>query len=247
MMIDLEQFIYEKVRIIFDGWDEPGIYAVSFFASSNELQEYRGFRNVTDFAVSYNTEADCPGAGPHSEARWNYAFWRQNETMVFDSFGQTPETAVLFDWYAQQGITNIGYEDDGMEAPVGYKELVDVLAKVARRFQEEGYWMQRFGRPIPILIHDLEYIQCTLDATAYANPNGEAEDFLYGNWDDDYDQDHAYNVPHFGEVRDAVKKVFADVISQFGEKDFMERILQNEQDAADKRLEEIMKILREKK
>lgn len=243
-MIDLEEYLYEKIKPIFDGWDEPGIYAVSFFAYSNELHEYRGICNVTDFAVSYNTEADCPGAGPHSEERWNYAFWRQNETLIFDSYGQTPETAVLFDWYAQQGITNIGYEDENIEAPVGYKELVDVLAKVARRFQDEGYWMRRFGRQIPILIHDLEYIPCTLDATAYANPNGEAADFLCGNWESDFDDSPAFDRAEFEKVQNAVHTVFADVMKHFGEKDFMDHLLPNQQDESDRHIEEIMKIIR---
>lgn len=182
-MIDLEKYLYDVIRPIFDGWNEDGIYAVSFFVCSNELHEYRGFSNVTNFSVSYNTETDCRGAGRHSEARWNYAFWRQNDTPIFDSYSGTPETDVLFDWYAQQGITNIGYETGDMEAPVGFQELTDVLSRVARRFQEEGYFVKKFGRPIPILIHDLEYIPCTFDATAYANPNGEAADFLAGDWE----------------------------------------------------------------
>lgn len=182
-MIDLENYLYDVIRPIFDSWNEDGIYAVSFFVCSNELHEYRGFSNVTNFSVSYNTETDCRGAGRHSEARWNYAFWRQNDTPIFDSYSGTPETDVLFDWYAQQGITNIGYETGDMEAPVGFQELTDVLSRVARRFQEEGYFVKKFGRSIPILIHDLEYIPCTFEATAYANPNGEAADFLAGNWE----------------------------------------------------------------
>lgn len=182
-MIDLEKYLYDCIRPIFDGWYEDGIYAVSFFACSNEMLEYRGFSNVTDFSVSYNTEEDCGGAGRHSEKRWNYAFWRQNEVSIINSYEGTPATDVLFDWYAQQGITDVGYETDGMDAPMGFAELVEVLGKVARRFHDEGYFVRKFGRAIPILIHDLEYTPCTLDATAYANPNGEAADFLAGNWE----------------------------------------------------------------
>ena len=167
--------------------------------------------------------------------------------MIFDSYEQTPEMEVLFDWYAQQGITKIGYEDETMEAPVGYKELVDVLAKVARRFQDEGYWVRRFGRPIPILIHDLEYIQCTLDATAYANPNGEAADFLYGNWESDFEHGIPFGRPDFEKVKDTVHAALADVIKHFGEKDFMDQALQNQQDESDRHLEEIMKIIRGEK
>ena len=221
-MINLEQFIYEKVKPIFDSWDEPDIYAVSFFASSNEMNEYRGFGNVTEFAVSYNTERDCPGAGPHSEERWNYAFWRQNETSIFSSFMQSTETDVLFDWYEQQGIADIGHEDENMEAPVGYRELVEVLAKVARRFQEEGYWKKRFARNIPIIIHDLEYISCTLEATAYANPNGEAEDFLHGNWESCDGQWPA--TPAADPLLTSVMQMMEDAVKRFGMEGFMQRV-----------------------
>ena len=182
-MIDLEKYLYDCIHPIFDSWNEEGIYAVSFYAYSNEMHQYRGFSNVTNFSVSYNTEADCGGAGLHSEKRWNYAFWRQNQVAVIDSDEGTPATDVLFDWYAQQGIAQIGKETEEMDAPVGFAELVEVLGRVARRFQNEGYFVRKFGRPMPILIHDLEYTPCTLDATAYANPNGEAADFLAGNWE----------------------------------------------------------------
>ena len=108
-----------------------------------------------------------------------------------------------------------------MEAPVGYKELVEVLAKVGRRFQEEGYWVKRLGRPIPILIHDLEYIQCTLDATAYANPNGEAEDFLFGNWETDVPTKRSASTDP---IRDSVMQMMKDAMERFGDKGFMEQI-----------------------
>lgn len=184
-MIDLEQYLYDKLRPVFDSWEEDGIYAVSFFVYSNELFCFRGYSNVTHFAVSYNTERDCKGAARNSERRWNYAYWRKNEVPVFDSTEEIAAMDVLFDWYSQTGITDIGSEEAGMDGPVGFSELVEVLSRVARRFQDEGYFNRKFGRPIPILIHDLEYAACTWDATAYANPNEEAEDFLAGNWEED--------------------------------------------------------------
>lgn len=219
-MIDIEQFLYDRVLQIFDGWHEEGIYAVSFFVYSNELHIYRGFSNVTNFSVSYNTEEDCEGAGRHSEERWNYAFWRQDAVPIFDSYEGTPETEVLFDWYAQQGTVNVGYEDGEMDAPVGFAELVEVLGKVARRFHDEGYFVRKFGRAVPILIHDLEYIPCTLAATAYANPDGEAADFLAGNWEDgepDYDVQ---------EVDSKVSAMIGNVAAHLGDQDYMNRLLE---------------------
>lgn len=182
-MIDMEHMLYEKVMNVMSTWDEKDIYAVSFFVESNGAFWFRDYCNVSGFSISYNTESDCEGAGIHSEERWNYAFWRQNESVIIEPSDNSPEMQMLFDWYAENGIENIGEESSDWEnGPAGYKELVDLVANVAFRIQQEGFLKKRFGRPIPIIIHDLEYIGCTLKATEYANPNGEADDFLHGNW-----------------------------------------------------------------
>ena len=81
-MTDLQTYLQTKLRDILSSWDEEGVYAISFLVSANPAQEYGECSNVTEFCVSCNTESDCAGAGALSEERWNYAFWRQNETPV---------------------------------------------------------------------------------------------------------------------------------------------------------------------
>lgn len=183
-MTNLEKFLYDTSKEIMSTWEEQDIYAVSFFVYSNEMFRFREFDNVSTFAISYNTEADCENAGPHAEKRWNYAFWRQDEWHIIEPDENSMGMQLLFDWYQEQGITNIGYEGpDTPDGPVGFPELVELAAKVARLLQEEGFLREKFGRPIPIIVHDLEYADCTLKATEHANPNGEAADFLHGNWE----------------------------------------------------------------
>ncbi len=238
--INLERYLYDVIRPIFDGWNEDGIYAVSFFVYSNALYKYGGFSNVTNFAVSFNTEKDCGGAVRHSEKRWNYAFWRQNETPIFDSLADIPGTDILFDWYAQQGITNIGYENEEMDAPVGFKELIDVLSRVARRFQDEGYLVNKFGRPVPILIHDLAYIPCTLEATAYANPHGEADDFLAGNWESaELDCDD----PKYQEIRSKISAIIGAVAANMGKQDVLDQIIEAAKEGSDPDVDSITKAI----
>ena len=183
-MCKLESFLYDTTKEIMSTWQEQDIYAVSFFVYSNEMFSFRGYDNVTTFAISYNTEADCEGAGPHDEERWNYAFWRQDEWHLIDPEEESLGMQLLFDWYREQKITNIGYEGpETPDGPVGFPEFVELLGKIARRIQDEGFLRNKFGRPIPIIVHDLEYTDCTIKATEYANPNGEAADFLHGNWE----------------------------------------------------------------
>ena len=187
-MIDLQAYLENKLRDIISAWNENDIYAISFFVYSNEAYEYNGYSNVTKFSVSYNTENDCNGAGELSEERWNYAFWRQDETPIIDDDNENEGIKILFDWYKENSIDNIGYEDydvcydDEMryigKGPVGYYELLSEITAVAKRLQDSGFIKNKFGAPIPIIIHDLEYPWYIIEATKKANPNGEADMFL---------------------------------------------------------------------
>lgn len=186
-MVDIFTILYNAVKSIIEDWNEEGIYAVSFFVYSNESYEYNGFSNVPSFAISYNTEDDCQSAGQYDEKRWNYAFWRQNESFVINPDTSNEVTALLFDWYKENGITNIGEENEDCydkngnyigKGPVGHYELLGLVSDVAKRLQQEAYIEKKFGRRLPIIIHGLEYAWYDLEATQKANINGEADVFL---------------------------------------------------------------------
>ena len=186
-MIDISEKLYNAVKSIIDSWQEEGIYAISFFVYSNEAYEYNGFSNVSSFAISYNTEEDCEAAGQYDEDRWNYAFWRQDESPVIAPDMPNELTDLLFDWYKENGITNIGEEDDDCydenynyigKGPVGHYELLGLVSNVAKRLQQEAFIEKKFGRKLPIIIHGLEYAWFDIEATQNANIDGEADVFL---------------------------------------------------------------------
>lgn len=186
-MINISEKLYQKVKSIMNSWNEDDIYAISFFVYPNEAYEYKGFTNVSYFAISYNTEEDCEGAGPYDEERWNYAYWRQDENLVVDTFKPNELADLLFDWYKENGIENIGEEDDDCydadfnyigKGPAGHYELLMLASDVAKRLQEEGFTEQKFGRKIPIIVHGFEYAWYDIEATKNANTNGEADVFL---------------------------------------------------------------------
>lgn len=187
-MVDLQAYLENKLRDIISTWNEDDIYAISFFVYSNESYEYNGYSNVTTFSVSYNTESDCSGASALSEERWNYAFWRQDETPIIGVDGENEGIKILFDWYEENGIDNIGYEDYNAcydnkmkyigKGPVGYYELLSEITAVAKKLQDSGFIKNKFGTQIPIIIHDLEYPWYIIEANKKANSNGEADIFL---------------------------------------------------------------------
>lgn len=196
IMIDLEAYLYERIKPIINSWDEPGIYAISFFLDNNMAIGYEDYFYLTNFTIGYNTESDCEHAPAISEERWNYAFWRQEGYYIIDCEEEEDEgRQVLFDWYEENGIHLHRAEDgESMQKvlkdmtdehgyflpgePRGYWELVSAASHVARRLQDEGFIRERFG-PIPILVHELEYYDRIKEATVYANPNGEAADFIH--------------------------------------------------------------------
>ena len=186
-MIHISEIIYSKIKATMDSWSENDIYAISFFVYSNEAYQYKNYHNIPTLAISYNTEADCDGADLYDEERWNYAFWRQDETPIIDPDEEPEMTEILFDWYKENGITNIGEEDDDCydsdfnyigKGPIGQYELVQIASEIANRLQSEGYIEQRFGKRIPIIVHGLEYAWYDIEATEKANPHGEANTFI---------------------------------------------------------------------
>lgn len=188
--MDIEMVFYEKIKGILSGWTEEGIYAISFYIYPNESHEYRGVINVCEFSVFYNTEREYAAAFPEDgeEARWNCACWKWlGETFLVDPKEGDEGTEQLFQWYREKGITDIGreetdcYDANGAyigKGPVGEIELVTAAANIARRLQTEGFIREHFGENVPILIHDLEYSWFDLEATRFANPEGQAEAFL---------------------------------------------------------------------
>lgn len=186
--MDIEKLLYNKIKSAISQWKEEDIYAISFFVDFNEAYEYKTYKNISTFAISYNTEKDCSGAGRLDEERWNYAFWRQDETAILDIDNPDECTEALFNWYAEQGLDNIGFEDTENQydekdnyigkGPVGHYELLHLAANIARKLQQEGFIKQHFQKPLPILVHGLEYAWYDIEATKKANPHGEANDFI---------------------------------------------------------------------
>lgn len=53
---DFKNALKAKIKSVTDIWQDENIYAISFLVYSNECNEYYGFLNVVNFAISYNTE-----------------------------------------------------------------------------------------------------------------------------------------------------------------------------------------------
>lgn len=168
-------------------WTDTDIYAISLFV-------YDDCDNPCKPTVTlgYNTESqikkELDWASDEEEARWNYAFWIQNE---FFCFG-TDETAdVVKNWINENNLPYYDDDDPAWDNEEVYsktekitKEFVDVLVCIAKEIHEQGILTQKFGKEIPIIIHELEYYDEIAEQNIKANGRELVEDFvdfcLYG-------------------------------------------------------------------
>lgn len=89
-------------------------------------------------------------ASDEEEARWNYAFWLQNDDFIF-GMDDTADTNSNFAYCQACDTTPIEFESEITEA------FVEMLVDIVRELHESGFIQETFGREIPVLIHRLEY------------------------------------------------------------------------------------------
>lgn len=137
--------------------------------------------------LSYNTSEhyhrSIQEASDAEEARWNYAFWLQSEVAALDEMdtvGRKLQTA----WLNERGLNYTDAEEESnfdrcmKLADCIWDELLAVCSSVGYRLHTSGIITQKFGRTIPIIIHDLEYYDKLTKVTLASNPPGVADEFV---------------------------------------------------------------------
>ena len=185
-MTDLAEILYQGIKETIQEWTEPDIYAISFFVYDDDDDP-----NKPTVTVSYNTESNfresVESASDEGEARWNYAFWLQNDDFVF---GKGKTAKIVRAWRKENGYksspeeaegSDDDYDEDGNyigRPPLVTEKFIEVLIRTARRLHESGVIREKFGKDIPILIHELEYYARIAEETRRANPEGIADEFI---------------------------------------------------------------------
>jgi hypothetical protein len=186
-MNDFEEFFYSEITAALANIDTsviPDIYALSFFIFDVDDDPRHPI-----LQLGYNTlthlKERTPSASDADEAKWNYAFWLQNELTFIGEPG-TEGGQWLEELLKARGLW---YSDEDEEGDfdrcmrIGSDitaYFVDVCVRIARALHENGVIEQRFSRPIPIVVHGLEYDDQIAVQTRSANPPGVAEEFE--NW-----------------------------------------------------------------
>ena len=191
-MEKFERHIYESVKrsltTIKDVTDR--IYALSFFIYDEDDDPRRptltfGYNTLDRWAECTpvaNSNVAWPVASDSSEAKWNYAFWLQNEVCVIGAAGT--EGAVL----RQEWIQSLGlaYSDDEETKDIERcmrlggqitEQFVALCVRVSMALHDGGSITGKFGRSLPIIVHELEYYDQIAEQTRRANPLGLTSEF----------------------------------------------------------------------
>lgn len=146
-------------------WQEDDIYAISLYVFNEEDDPCRPVA-----AFGYNTERQVQKsiteAADEQEARWNYAFWLQNHEMCL---GRDETAEDIRKW-----ITELEWEG---EDAINLKFL-NLLVAVVQGIHASGLLKEKFGREIPVLIHELEYHEKISQQNIEANGETLNRDFV---------------------------------------------------------------------
>jgi hypothetical protein len=159
------------------------IYVISFFIE-NEDDDPR----QPTLTIGYNTEAEArhniQGASDEAEARWNYAFWIQNQLAVIGDLASDPIGATA----REEWIRDLGLWYDDPIGPEDWTTSETLAAQIEALFKQACCHLARtlheakiiegaIGRPVPVIVHELEYYEEIARQTELANPPGLADEF----------------------------------------------------------------------
>ena len=182
-----EGYIYDTFAREIESWDGStcaDIYAISFFIYDNEDDPRQ-----PQIHLSYNTlsywKKSCKRGRDRREVKWNYAFWPMDFKAIIPGDGWerlniAPETeglALRSAWLVSEGFEGSHDELYGDHTPAMTLAFVAICVRVARRLHEKGVITGKFGRTVPINVHDLEIYDAIIEQTRDANPPGATEEF----------------------------------------------------------------------
>ena len=160
------------------------IYVISFLID-NERDDPR----QPTLTIGYNTEAQfrrtIADASDEAEARWNSAFWLQTELTVIGDLTRDPDGAAA----RHQWISELGLWYDEPTRPEDWITTVGPIAglievnfnqacvQLARDLRNDGVIESTIGKPVPVILHELEYYEGIARRTEAANPPGLADEF----------------------------------------------------------------------
>lgn len=191
-----EEYLYRRLAeglLLFERPCLDDIYVISLYIDFDDGPHHMKvwlYFNTHSHLRKVIAEGEEP-----EEAKWNFALWEQDYiTAVGLTAEECPDLAdessqlLIAGWLRQHGLYRTPEEIEAMLQdgdPDRYADweeqvrerLLDLVVEVARQLQETGVVLAKFGRSIPLLVHEWDYNPWTLEATRCANPEGLTAEF----------------------------------------------------------------------
>lgn len=164
----MKDYLLKELNTKIEKWDTSDIYVISLFVYNedddpNQPTVTLGFNTLSNFKESIDVAWD------EEEAKWNFAFWLQNEEYVFG----VDETKPIVEKWIQDN--NYIDEDDDM---IVTNAFVKVLVDIVKELHQSGFIKEKFGKEIPVIIHELEYYEEIAEQNIEANGYELVEEFV---------------------------------------------------------------------
>ena len=176
MKEQIKQLIVDNIN----AWTDTDIYVISLFVYDNNDNPCKP--TVT---LGYNTESQVRSttefASDEEEAKWNYAFWLQNEFFVFgeDETAETVKNWIITSGFAYFEDDEISWDNEELMEKTSEitDAFVSILIDIVREIHEQGLLIQKFGKELPVIIHELEYYDKIAEQNIKANGEKLVKDF----------------------------------------------------------------------
>jgi len=152
------------------------IYVFSFFVYDEDDDPRRptltmGYNTYTNLHVQIDKASD------EQEAKWNYAYWLQNEIQSIGTEEDKTGRRLIKKWVVENKLFYTDKEEDNnfdacMEKGEQItKQFIDILTQIV----QETHHTKLTG--LPILIHELEYYDIIRDQNRKANGEEKVKEF----------------------------------------------------------------------
>lgn len=190
-MPDLQSFFEEALASLHDALHDlppkvaKDVYALSFLISCEDDDP-----RYPILEVSYNTNKNARAMRPESDserdARWNFAGWLQDMICIVGGM----EDVAWRDWMEASPDAysddehDRSFSDEALAEAVEakgdrlYTAFTDQCVRLAQTLAEDASLARVFGKPIPIIVHDLDYSEDAIAWTEAANAPALIADWM---------------------------------------------------------------------
>lgn len=164
----MKNYLLNELMKNIEKWDESDIYVISLFVYNEDDDP-----NYPTVTLGYNTisnfENSIDEAWDEEEAKWNFAYWLQNDEYIF---GIDETRGIVEKWINENNL--IDQDDDMIVTNAFIKVLVDIV----KELHQSGFIKKKFKEEIPVLIHELEYYEEIANQNIEANGYELVEEFV---------------------------------------------------------------------